>query len=165
MEPIKSVILKPPLASINSLRYNDLHERRNRRWSAIKKRILGCSLAILMLLSAFFNTTRGAEAFSSYQDNTTPISVVSYSRSEIYNDIPIPRNLSPDLNRGKLLPVTGRSHRYSALSGDQWSYCPSGIASPPDYSSNSGNLFYNLFIHPGDVIIRYIHNQDGEKDR
>ncbi len=39
------------------------------------------------------------------------------------------------------------------------------IYEDPSSSYEHSVFFYDLFIHPGDVIIRFIHDQDGEKDR
>ncbi len=129
-------------------------------------RIISGGLMIALILCAVFSDVCSAGAFSSYYVGTDGLTVVSSDRSQIYNDAPNPEELRETRSPSSaVLQADRKELRHSFRTVDHLTDGGVSILGDPKGSQEKSVYYYHISIHPGDMIIRYIHDQDGEKDR
>ena len=132
----------------------------------IKSKLLSDLLLIAITLSSVFSYTSSALASPAYNEKCNKTSALTSVNHDIHNDIPEPREISGDQNHSSaVLHALRRSGRHLLRLSDHSFGDGVIVCGNPAYSLEHAVYFYHLSIHPGDVIIRYIHDQDGEKDR
>ena len=129
-----------------------------------KSKMLSYVLLIAIAISAIFSNSQSALASSSYDEQNSGTATISSVRSGIHNDIPEPREISGDRYHSSVtLQTTRKSGRNLLRSSDRSLNDEYILCGVPTCSSEHSVLFYQLSTYLGDVIIQYIHDQDGEK--
>ncbi len=129
-------------------------------------RMFSYVLLIVIAISAIFSNTQSALASSAYDKQNSGTATFSSVKSGIHNDIPEPREISGDRYHSSItLQTTRKSGRNLLRSSDCSLNDGYIVCGDPTISAECFIFFYHLSTHPGDMIIQYIHDQDGEKDR
>ena len=127
-------------------------------------RMLSYVLLIVIAISAIFSNTQSALASSAYDKQNSGTATISSVKSGIHNDIPEPREISGDRYHSSItLQTTRKSGRNLLRFSDHSLNDGYIVCEVPTCSSEHSVLFYQLSTYLGDVIIQYIHDQDGEK--
>ena len=131
-----------------------------------KSSMVSCILLIAIAISSVFSNTNSLPASSTYCVHNNETAAISSVRHELHNDIPEPKEICDERSQSSaVIQATRKSGRHFLRPSDR-SLNDGYIACvDPSQSSQNSVFFYQLSIHPGDVIIQYIHDQDGEKDR
>ena len=123
-------------------------------------------LLITVAISAVFSNSQSALASSIYSEQDDGTAVISSVRHIIHNDIPEPREISGNQNPSSAVIHAMRKSGHNLFRSIDRSPDDRCIAcGNPASSTERFIFFYHLSTHPGDMIIQYIHDQDGEKDR
>ena len=123
-------------------------------------------LLITVTISAVFSNSQSALASSIYSEQDVGTAIISSVRHIIHNDIPEPREISGNRNPSSAVIYAMRKSGHNPFrSSDHSSDDGYIVCGDPTISAECFIFFYHLSTHPGDMIIQYIHDQDGEKDR
>lgn len=131
----------------------------------INKKATSIIIALVLLFSMITGESISAELYarSSTFVEKVPISIISVSKSSLYNDIHTSKLTTPDKEERQLLePYKKNSTTNINLSPDiyyQKLYYSKNLPTPLKFQ-----YIFEVREDPGDKIIRYIHDQDGEKD-
>lgn len=130
-----------------------------------KSKLLSVILIISIAVSSLFFKSSSPQVSLAFGGQLGSAAVVSVIQ-RIRNDIPEPRRITDVQGQTSVVFTELRKgHRQFLRGYDRIVDGRYLIYEDPSSSYEHSVFFYDIFIHPGDVIIRFIHDQDGEKDR
>ena len=130
----------------------------------MKKRIISLSIAIMFIVSVFWSEADSVRAFS-YNNRFGGEAGLSYSAEKelVYPTVPDQKNLRVS-SRADSLIISSRR-----MSSPAFLICGGDIGSYRDFPddvrfADDLHVLSEHEHHPGEEIIRYIHDRDGEKE-